>query len=68
MKLNLMFLIFWSVFKRKGKKVKILNTISKEIVILRSKKEAAKYLKADPASICNREKLFRGIYKIELLE
>jgi hypothetical protein len=47
--------------------VKIINTITKEIDYYRSKKEAAKILKADVKSIYNRDKLFRGIYKIEII-
>jgi len=53
---------------RKGKRVKVINVINKEVIFYRSKREAARCLKADPASIYSRDKLFRGIYKIEVLE
>jgi len=49
---------------RYGKKIRIINTKTGEINTYRSKKEAADALNADPASIYNRDKLFRGIYKI----
>ena len=53
---------------RKGKMIRVTNTINKEVILYRSKREAARYLKADPTSFYNRDKLFRGIYKIEVLE
>ena len=56
------------ISNRKGKKVKITDTIKNEIQIYRSKREAARNLKADPSSMYNRDKLFRGIYKIEILD
>ena len=50
--------------------VKIINIINKEVILYRSKREAGRYLKADYSSFYNRDKdkLFRGIYKIEVLE
>ena len=52
---------------RRGNKVKITNIITGEIKIYRSKREAARYLKADPSSISSRSDLFRGMFKIETL-
>ena len=57
--------ITWS---RKGKLVRITNTVTKEIILCRSKREAARHLNADPASFYNRNNLFRNIYKIEVLD
>jgi NUMOD1 domain len=56
------------VLGRKGKKVKITNVIKNETKIYRSKREAARDLKADSSSIYNRNKLWIGIYKIEILD
>ena len=53
--------------KRVGKKVKITNIKTKESIVYLSKRQAARVLQADPASFYVRNKLFRGIYKIELL-
>lgn len=53
---------------RKGKRVRVTNVINKEVIMYRSKREAARCLKADPASIYSRNRLFRGIYKIEMLD
>lgn len=55
--------VTWS---RKGKLVIITNTVTKEIVLCRSKREIARYLNADPASFYNRDNLFRNIYIIEI--
>jgi len=57
-----------SVLNKKGKRVKIINVIKNEINSYRSKREAAKDIKADSNSIYNRNKLLRGIYKIEILD
>jgi hypothetical protein len=50
--------------------VRVTNVISKEVVLYRSKREGGRYLKADYSSFYNRDndKLFRGMYKIEVLE
>lgn len=56
------------VLSRKGKKVKVTNVINNETKIYRSKREAARDIKADSSSIYNRNKLLRGIYKIEILD
>lgn len=52
------------ILYRYGKKIRIINIKTGEINIFRYKKEAADILNADPASIYNRDRLFRGIYKI----
>jgi len=54
--------------KRKGKTVIITNMDTSIVTTCLSKKEAAKFLNADPASIYTRTKLFRGRYKIEILD
>jgi len=50
--------------------VRVTNVKSKEINLYRSKREAGRYLKVDYSSFYNRDKdkLFRGMYKIEILE
>lgn len=53
---------------RKGKMIRVTNTINKKVTLYRSKREAARCLKADPASFYKRDKLFIGIYNIEVLE
>jgi len=53
---------------KRGKIVRVTNIFNKETILYRSKREAARSLKADPASFYNRNKLFRGLYKIEVLE
>lgn len=58
----------FAITKRKGKRVKITNVMKNEVVIYRSKREAGRVLKADPTCFYNRNKLFRGIYKIEILD
>jgi len=55
------------LLSKTDKTVIITNTITKEINYYKSKKEAAIILKADVKSIYNRDKLFRGIYKIEII-
>jgi len=57
-------------YGKKGKMVRVTNIISKEIVLYRSKREAGRYLKADYSSFYNRDKdkLFIGMYKIEVLK
>jgi len=57
-------------YGNKGKRVIITNVMSKEVVVYRFKREVVKYLKADYSSFYNRDKdkLFRGLYKIEVLE
>jgi hypothetical protein len=52
---------------KRGYRVKVTNTKTDEIIFYRSKREAARHLKADPSSISNRSKLFRNIYKIEII-
>lgn len=56
------------VLSRKGIMVKVTNVIKNEIKIYRSKREAARNIKVDPSSIYSRNKLLRGIYKIEILD
>jgi NUMOD1 domain len=51
---------------KRGNNVKITNIKTGEISLYRSKREAARFLKADPSSITNGTKLFRGIYKIDI--
>jgi len=58
------------ILVNKGKMVRVTNVKSKEINLYRSKREAGRYLKVDYSSFYNRDKdkLFRGMYKIEILE
>lgn len=58
----------FAITKRKGKRVKITNVMKNEVVIYRSKREAGRVLNADPTCFYSRNKLFRGIYKIEILD
>jgi hypothetical protein len=55
---------------RKGKMVRVTNAITKEVVLYRSKREAGRQLKADYSSFYNRDnnKLFRNLYRIEVLD
>lgn len=48
--------------------IRVTNIINKKVTLYRSKREAARCLKADPASFYKRDKLFRGIYIIEVLD
>jgi len=55
---------------RKGKMVRVTNAITKEVVLHRSKRETGRQLKADYSSFFNRDnnKLFRNLYRIEVLD
>lgn len=48
--------------------VKVTNVVKNEIKIYRFKREGPRVIKIDPGSIYNRNKLLRGVYKIEILD
>jgi GIY-YIG catalytic domain len=56
------------ISNRKGKRIKVINIETNETTFYRSKREAARNLRADPSSIYTRNNLFRNKYKIEILD